>query len=551
MKKVLLLTCTILLAFSAQSQCDFSYDYANQTGWTLVDLTNNGTFTGTARVNISNGTFNFNNAPDGNNDIRGFTDLGTSLCESWIAEFDLIITGTGTTRNRVIGHIPLSLTANNLSPFFNVNGAATDNDAIGVQIADGQGAGTSDMNIRPYYKDGTAFTVLTDCSELIALNVNYHVTLERINNTNGRITVENTDNSTIILECCFTIPETVENLRFLQHSNNPQGFAPRVMTGSIDNTCIRNCERLDDCCLDEEIAGPTAFCVGDEGAPVFSVTNSASATYTWSVSGGATFTGQGTNQIAITNMSTLTGPITVQVDIECGCNTITLTKTVEIYPDLSTQPGFAHSANNNGSTVGLSATSQATAAGITHTWNIYFAASCADPTDRTILNENTLPVALGTPGFGTTYALNGLDPSRCYIIQHIISYENGLCPAEFRAKILSTQPDSESSGTGVYYPGGGTQSKVGALSSDDRYTKQTPLNVYPNPANNLINVVMESSDESFKVLLYNMEGKLLQEKPDQKNHCKLNTSGLSRGTYLLKIETNAGKVYNRTVSIID
>lgn len=257
---IFILACAFSLVGYSQT-CDYSYSYSNSSGWTRVDLVpTTGLPSSTARIDISSGVLNFNNAPDGNNDIRMYRSLGSSLCDNWVTEFDFKATAAGVVgNNRTIGHALLAFTANNQNPDRDFTGTQTNNDAIVVVIEDGNLVGSTDMYIKVRLKDGTLAS--SQCtSPFISLGVNYHVVIERIEGNNGRITLTNTDTDTEVYNCCFTIPSTITNLSFVQHSNTPVGILARTMTGIIDNTCIKDCYRSDDCCLAKEISGPSVGC---------------------------------------------------------------------------------------------------------------------------------------------------------------------------------------------------------------------------------------------------------------------------------------------------
>lgn len=64
------------------------------------------------------------------------------------------------------------------------------------------------------------------------------------------------------------------------------------------------------------------------------------------------------------------------------------------------------------------------------------------------------------------------------------------------------------------------------------------LNIYPNPANEIINLDI---DKSFNYNIYNLIGKLLVN--GKSNQKSINVSNLSKGIYLLEIEASENKIY--------
>lgn len=546
----------LALALSIQSNgqnCTHNYDYSNSTGWTRVDVfpTTGNPNTGTPRVNIASGSVNFNNAPDGNNDIRVFRSLtGGALCDSWVAEFDFNISAAGSGFDNItIGHLLLALTENNQNAWENFQGTRTDNDAIMVIVSDGNAAGSTDMAIRVGMKDENNVPTVQCISPFIQLNTNYHIVLERIDGSNGRITLTNTDTETEIYNCCFTVPSSIGDLSFIQHSNGPQGDIDRTMTGSIDNTCIRDCFKVQDCCQDTEINGPSVICNTEALGvlPVYSVSNNPGTTYNWSVTGGATFNGQGTNSITLTNSHNLSGTIVITLEMTCGCVTTTLTKTVIIYDDLSAETPFTYSVTNNPSTNDISAMANTTTAGITHYWQVYEAADCLN-SNKLILNENNNPLGLASAGSGTSFNVTGLDNTKCYIIQHLISF-NGACEAEFRAKVYASGADSEGS-TAEYYTGEVREERSSKRSNSLGSGNDAEVSVFPNPTNGQFNIHVKE-EQSFSYSVFDASGKLILKGINESSELSLNLAHCESEIYKLQIQGKSGKSYSLKISKIE
>lgn len=288
--KHLFSTLIFLLTFSlAKSQdCDILYDYAVPGNWTIVDLNSNGNTVTTPRILIQNGELEFDNAPDGENEIRAWQRLPNTLCNNWIVEFEFesLITSEGTNQNRTVGHLPFAATAGSLAPTRDFDRNDSDQDFIGVAFIDG--TNTNDFRFQIFLKDGTTRVFPVENSEIdVNMNGRWTVRLERIEGERVRMTVWDFDTEELIDEVCVTIPETadISNLTHVQNSNNPIGFDQRVLDGLVDNICVRNCEKIDPCCFNRDIEGPTQICQTDDFAvaPTYSIQSDPALTHGVSV----------------------------------------------------------------------------------------------------------------------------------------------------------------------------------------------------------------------------------------------------------------------------
>lgn len=116
----------------------------------------------------------------------------------------------------------------------------------------------------------------------------------------------------------------------------PTGAITYTLTASDNAGCVTVSDdisiTIDQNCCDPQtppIQGPTPLCQNETGA-VYSVTNTAGSTYTWTVPTGATIvSGQGTNSITV-DWGTTGGQISVVETIQCGDGpTVTLDVTLD------------------------------------------------------------------------------------------------------------------------------------------------------------------------------------------------------------------------------
>lgn len=76
---------------------------------------------------------------------------------------------------------------------------------------------------------------------------------------------------------------------------------------------------------------------------------------------------------------------------------------------------------------------------------------------------------------------------------------------------------------------------------------QSDLVVYPNPGNGLF--FISAPDNVRKVMVYNLSGQVVYEKSTESSTVDLNLTGMNRGTYLIKIETESGKLVSEKLII--
>src|SRR6185437_9204768 len=94
---------------------------------------------------------------------------------------------------------------------------------------------------------------------------------------------------------------------------------------------------------------------------------------------------------------------------------------------------------------------------------------------------------------------------------------------------------------------------VGTFTPDsDFYTAVTPsqsdknILVYPNPANNYINIALKDAQQS-TITLNNLQGQLIKKENTNSNLTTIDISGLPSGMYLLSITTETGTEYTKVV----
>ncbi len=536
-------------SMSAQDSCSYYFDYNSAVGWTTVDNTANTGANMPPRIQVSGGVVQYSNAPDGSTDIRVYRKLDKPLCERWVAEFDFEVNGVGS-NNTSIATFLFMVSENNLNGIEDENNVTSVNDFIGVAVHDGNAVGATDMAVGVYVNDGNVRQWPLCESPFIILNNPYKVRLERLGSDAGRITLFDMGIEPFpeVYNCCFHIAGDVSGLSYLQHSNASSGLPVREMTGTVDNTCIKDCFELDDCCLGKEIEGPSQFCVGTDSLPTtYTFQGSPSAIYNWLLPPGVNFTSSG-NSITINDWGTISGDITITLEVICNCDTTIFTKTVSIFPSLRNLTGLLSSGGqNDGGDLTINASSSIP--NVTHSWVVYEADVCDPTSDRTILNENNGPVAISPIGRNSTFAYSdpAVDPGTCYIVRYIVSYDNGICPVEYRAKILSTGFSEDYEPVFEMYNPSNDESFTKKASNQSNSAVVDFADVFPNPADNKVQVRLFSGGNA-DVKIFNSRGVLLQTERVSKQTESIDVSTLPSGIYWFVIRTSNG--YEITKEII-
>ena len=536
MKNLILITFLIVYNLAHAQNCDISYDYGNAVDWNIVDLNNSGQAVG-GRITINNNQVNFIAAPDGANEVRVWRNTQTTLCNSWIAEFDFISNvpregnGPGTANDgKTVGHVVFAATAGNLAPTEGFNRITTNQDMIGVTFIDDDPL--NDFRISLFFKDGTNRIIPLENTQVdVPIRGNWHITLERIDGEKVRMTVNDNTTGAQIGQVCVSVPLSIQGLTHIQHSNNPIGDSYRILTGSVSNTCIRNCEKLDICCVQRSIDGPSEICLYGEfdAANMYSVPASSSANYTWIVPG-AQFRGQNSNSIAVTDWGWL-GTHTIQLIIECGCFTDTLTKIVQV----SSQNYFWNDANwgdtwaqSSGNYANITLTADVTAPNLIHQWFLHFGEDCYDDSDPISVLQPVI-IAQAT-GASVSFNNLSLPVTGCYVVRHLMWEQNSTCPPVERRKHQS--PNNLRIWNGKSPVTNRTNSRKSTMKKESE-----GILVYPNPTSGELTIQNLSEVAMQEIIIRDVKGAMISKPKFEKESENMNVdiSNFPKGQYLIEI----------------
>lgn len=267
---------------TGSNDCVFSDNYDNSTNvndpWNIV--TSNSTLITSSndinpclgkttsrsdnRISVSGGFCKFNNADEDGVDYRVWKNINTTLDNSWQADFEFSYNESGLGLDNRCGHPIFALTSGTDNPINTGSNKMcnfSNQDAIMVWMwqptalyYNNRGETVPPaiqrvVGLTPWCKKGKDLDTYTP-HDIFPILPNtfptYYIRLERLNSTQGRLSVYSdaartqrimsSENKPYI---CFDIPPGLQNLNILQHSNAPHGSG-RILTGKIDNTCIKD-----------------------------------------------------------------------------------------------------------------------------------------------------------------------------------------------------------------------------------------------------------------------------------------------------------------------
>ncbi|NEN22713.1 T9SS type A sorting domain-containing protein [Cryomorpha ignava] len=515
--------------------CDINSEiYNDEFSWTSVE----GGFETPSNHNEPRGSMwlvpdgiHWDRVIDGGFDTRYFRPLQRILCESWSASFDIELIDASTWNVGAMGHSIFALTAGTQPPSYFYtdqfqNYLASDQDGIMVQLSGTQNINSFSVTIND---DGdlTNSCIIDIPWDHGQAPETYHITLERIGGTNGKLTVRY---GTTEESCCFTIPPAVNGLSHLQHANTPTGGYRRNFTGTLTRTCIIDCYQEVGCCGSQEISGPSTVCANPINATYTLDGWPAEAEIEWSVQGSISGLQYLGNSIFI-EYATGATQLIITARVTCNCQTFIFTKVVNVFytesADFSLNVGA--DLNNYTSISGSPATTNPV---WDHIWDIYEAESCAPPSDLSIASGSN---ALRPTQYDQNFLFNGTDDpvlltSNCYIVRHILTSPDGVCSSEKRRKLLISK---QNNGNG----------KV----------TENAIKLFPNPVSKTLNIeinLIGYEGDLVSLVIQDINGReLTNRKILGSSLVQEDISSFSNGTYFLIVTTEEKDVVEQMIFV--
>lgn len=326
----------ILLAYTQSGYtqiCDFSDDYSDPAPWTFEYVYPGAGGCGddpqTGTLSVTGGVVNYDNVNDAN-DTRIWRDIGAPVSdESWTAEFEFTPTAIGMAGVPRVGHVIWALTSGTNAPFNDTFEHCIANDQDGIMV----------WYLSEYYpSDPTTGFYIYAKNELVYVNTavgdninalpgqTYYLRFSRMSSGYVSLQVYLDPARTDLLGeiNCFEIPDNITNLHYLQHGNAPWGYYMRVLTGTLDNTCIIN-----NAAGGISLTGPVSVCAGETAEYVVT----GSDVSDWDIPTEITYTVVDASTIIVEDWGGLT-TATITASVDGICAPITLEMEVLIAPNI-------------------------------------------------------------------------------------------------------------------------------------------------------------------------------------------------------------------------
>ncbi len=540
MKKIILAALLILSGQGAYAQ---TFNYSTAAGWTtetqvITPLGGCVFFPGpiNGSVAISTNRVNFNNVA-GAQENRISTPLGTLYDRQFNMDFEFNISNPVTTG---IGAWLAALSSQNLNPDMAVPMvtclAQEPMDVIGVKAWSTGGSVSTGSRVEVEVYDNGVMVTNTGTIP-ITYGTTYYARLQIFGNEMGELLLfSDTGRTTLVGNFCFDVPETVSGLSFLNHGTYARGSSARRTTGWLDNTSIY--KTGNDCC-NIEIIGDKVIC--DEATPTKYIlsTNGTSPGVTSVSPSDVTYTTGANGSITITSWGTISSApkeVTITATAWCGCEEITTSYTVYVYPSLDPEFNITGLGTSGSTLTNFSGVSTEGVTGVIHTWGLYTSNSSGTPF--------TLVRGLYTStGAGSTFAINSTSPAptlvtnQYYVMIHSMHFASGVCDSVDSSRIVYI---SNSRMLDLGHPGEYTESEIQEKVKEFESGKVSSekLDIFPNPASS--QVTIEAASEWKAVSLIDANGKVLETVAKTGKRHVFDMSGYPVGTYYLKIVSASG-----------
>ena len=505
--------------------------------------------------NVNSGYVNFDNVA-GAHENRLAKSLGIAYDKNFQLNFNLIVTSSGTGN----AFYPVLLSSANTDPNFNLYVSAcpvaTTMDELIISCITPSASSAASPTLSVIVRDN-GVNVVNTTSFILTYGTPYYCSVKVFGNGKAEIQVYSDCRKTILLyKQCFNFPSSVRALTFLQHSINSGGGYLRSSSGKVADVCLKTVKY--DCCQ-MSISGPTVIC----DATNATTPPGPSATYSVSagsdVSGivlscttpGVSFVTNANGSITITNWGTFTtAPKVVTITATATCHCVTITETINVYVHPKLNPNFNFSGlGNTGPNLNnftLTPSSPAIT-GVADYWEVFLSdAAGSDPWPfgkvRDAIWSTVVPVTI------TSAAISPAQPQLLagtfYLVKHIMYFRNGLCGITGKTGLLYVYSpfkmlliEENENGT---FTKNEVMQKVSEFEKQAKMEEKTGVQIFPNPANDILNIQSSETTIIKSIGIYNNLGQLIMDVDKPNENKALNVSKLNAGNYLIKIDTEKG-----------
>ena len=339
--------------------CDFSDDYSDPAPWTFEYVYPGAGGCGddpqTGTLSVTGGVVYYDSINDAN-DTRIWRDIGAPVSdESWTAEFEFTPIAIGMAGVPRVGHVIWALTSGTNAPFNDTFEHCIPNDQDGIMVWYLSEYTPSDptTGFYIYAKNELVYVNTAAGDNITALpGQTYYLRFSRMSSGYVSLQVYLDPARTDLLGeiNCFEIPDNITNLHYLQHGNAPWGYYMRVLTGTLDNTCIMN-----NVAGGISFTGPTTICPGE----LAEYTVTGADVTDWNLPAEVTYTVIDASTIVVDDWGGLTSatisatvpgicaPITFELEVSILTSvavdsTIVMCEndTINVFGDIITSPGI-------------------------------------------------------------------------------------------------------------------------------------------------------------------------------------------------------------------
>ncbi|MNJ85304.1 hypothetical protein D3C87_27740 [compost metagenome] len=544
MKKIKLAVLFFLSSISVHAQ-SVSFDYTSNAGWiieqNLIGTIPIGCAVTPAVINgsvtIGAGRVNFNQV-GGAHENRIYTPLGFLFDQQFNMDFDFNITANPS--NFGLGAHLATLASQNLNPGWAFPMVTCYGnslmDAIGVTCSTPLANSPANPRVGiAVYDNG--IIVPNPGIIPIAYGINYFARMQIYGNGRGELTLfSNTLRTIRVGSFCFDVPQTIRGLGFLNHGTSAGGGYDRHTSGWVDNAAIY---KTGDSCCQINVKGPNVICNPNRTERYSIETTGSSPSVTISPSDVLFTMNTGGQGFTIVDWGTITSApkeVTITVTSLCGCEEITTTYIVYVYPNLNPIFNISGLGSSGSSLTNFSGVSTEGMTGVIHTWELHTS------------NVSGTPITLvrgpfTSNGAGSTFAVNSTTPppalvtGQYYLMTHRMSFANGACAPQDSSRIVYISTKSLIDlGSPVQFSEAEMQEMVKKHESGGFNEKD--VLVFPNPTNGSITV--ETGSEWKTISIVDAGGKVLETISKPAKRQVFNLSAYPSGTYYFKIVSDSG-----------
>jgi hypothetical protein len=215
------------------------------------------------------------------------------------------------------------------------------------------------------------------------------------------------------------------------------------------------------------------------------VTGTGSSPFTYSWTGAGTFSSNTIQTPSVTNVAT--GSYSINLSNSCGSTTAAISVSVNAAPSITATTSSSLICSGESSTLSVSGATS-------YTWST---------------NSNSATIVV-SPTVTTTYTVSSSNAQGCIATSTIIQ-------------------------------------NVSPCTSIKEQTLNSSVNIFPNPANEFLNVKLESGNQINLIEIYNSLGQLVYTIKIDGSETQIKTNNFAKGVYTLKVNSGNSQLFNKFI----